>query len=387
MAIHARKRKCDGITVYLIDFTDQNGARRREVAGTTIKQARVKLAQRIGEVRAGTYRPKADAKRAAEAAKGPTFADFGKRFLRDYAATRRSDFYSQRVALLAAREPFKSKRLGDITRADLQGYMARRMETSDGWRKAGAGTMRREFAVLRVMFRCAVRWGVLASSPCDGVTLPKEPRHKVRWLEPAEVERLLAAAPPWLRPILTVAVSSGARLKEVALLRWDEIDTERGLVTLTAEGKTARARVIPLSATMKAALDGVPRRLRCAWVFPNGKGEPLVTRQERTRLSTATRDAAKRAGLPGVGFHTLRHTAASLMVQRGVPLYEVGAILGHSSLVMTERYAHLAPGHLRGAAAALDAALGTGNGGGNDTPVDTRGGAVTRELGGRKAKC
>ena len=60
------------------------------------------------------------------------------------------------------------------------------------------------------------------------------------------------------------------------------------------------------------------------------------------------------AGLADASFHTLRHTAASWMVAAGVPLYEVGKILGHSTPLMTQRYAHLAPEHLRSAVAALD---------------------------------
>ena len=63
------------------------------------------------------------------------------------------------------------------------------------------------------------------------------------------------------------------------------------------------------------------------------------------------------AGVEGASFKTLRHTAASYMVQQGVPLYEVQKILGHSSPAMTQRYAHLAPDHLKGAASALDRAL------------------------------
>ena len=68
--------------------------------------------------------------------------------------------------------------------------------------------------------------------------------------------------------------------------------------------------------------------------------------------------SVRAAGLPGVSFHTLRHTGASWMVQAGVPLYEVQRVLGHSTPIMTQRYAALAPGNLASAAAALDAALG-----------------------------
>ena len=70
-------------------------------------------------------------------------------------------------------------------------------------------------------------------------------------------------------------------------------------------------------------------------------------------------------GISNASFHTLRHTAASLMVQGGVPLYEVQKILGHSTPLMTERYAHLQPGHLVGAVEVLDRAFEM------DTQMDT----------------
>ena len=76
----------------------------------------------------------------------------------------------------------------------------------------------------------------------------------------------------------------------------------------------------------------------------------------------------KAAGIEGGHFHILRHTAAAWMVQGGADLYQVQKVLGHSTPVMTQRYAHLRPDHLRPAVRALDAAI---RGASVDTPVDT----------------
>ena len=65
------------------------------------------------------------------------------------------------------------------------------------------------------------------------------------------------------------------------------------------------------------------------------------------------RSACRRVGLEGVTFHTLRHTCASWLVMEGVPLFEVSKLLRHASIQMTERYAHLAPDHLRDAVASI----------------------------------
>ena len=74
----------------------------------------------------------------------------------------------------------------------------------------------------------------------------------------------------------------------------------------------------------------------------------------RNTISKQTRAAMKGAGLDGMSFHDLRHTAASWMVQSGVSLFDVQQILGHSTPVMTQRYAHLRPEHLRDSIRALD---------------------------------
>jgi len=74
--------------------------------------------------------------------------------------------------------------------------------------------------------------------------------------------------------------------------------------------------------------------------------------------------ACKRAGLYNFHFHDLRHSAASFMAMGGIDLLSIGKILGHKTLSMTQRYAHLSPGHLRNAVAAIGAAMSS-----NQTPT------------------
>jgi integrase len=134
---------------------------------------------------------------------------------------------------------------------------------------------------------------------------------------------------------------------------------------VSEECKSGRSDPVPLTESARSVLSEQPRRIRSAYVFHGADGNHYDTDKERNRISTATRKAMARAGIHDASFHTLRHTAASWMVQAGRPLAEIQRFLRHRSIVTTMRYAHLAPEHLRDTASALDAAIGM------DTPVDT----------------
>jgi integrase len=368
-----RERKLpDGSGSFTLDFRDQHGQRVREAASAycdaisrkvALKTAERLLARRRTEIAAGSFlseRQKAAAERSTEAARaaerGPLFREFAADFLRDYSAhATRSCFHRDRVKALT--KHFGEMRLREITAADVDAFLRDRSKL------VKASTVLRDAAVLRKMFKQARRWKKITVLPTDDMALPKEPGHKTRWLTRDEFERFREAAPPWLRPILTISVATGMRLKETVSLRWEDVDDTAGLLYVTPEGKTGKGRVVPQSEAARAVIEKLPKRLpRSAFIFTDSAGEPLVSERARHRITQAARDAAERAGLEGVSFHTLRHTAASWMVQWGVPLNTVREVLGHQSFAMTLRYAHLAPDHLAGSAAALDAALGVASG-------------------------
>ena len=137
---------------------------------------------------------------------------------------------------------------------------------------------------------------------------------------------------------------------------------------VVTEPKTARSkRFVPLSAPaerllrdVRATQDDERRRAGSVWqetgfVFTTVTGEPSDPRNALRALKVA----ATRAGLPHTGLHTLRHSAASVMLTHGVPLKVVSEILGHSSIVITgDIYGHVAPDVSRGAMDILGAAFG-----------------------------
>jgi integrase len=133
---------------------------------------------------------------------------------------------------------------------------------------------------------------------------------------------------------LRLLVLTGARKAEVLSLRWADVDLSRHVLTLS-DTKTGRS-VRPISAAAAAVLASVPRIIGSPFVFPGASGTAPV--RDVSRLWDAVRHAA---GLD-VRLHDLRHTAASLMLQRGATLAEVGRAIGHASPRTTQRYAAIA---------------------------------------------
>lgn len=155
-----------------------------------------------------------------------------------------------------------------------------------------------------------------------------------------------AARTPEARLWILFALRTGARAGEQLALRWGDIDWHGNKVGFQrsairgVEGptKSGRVRHVPMSPELAAALKAA-RHLRSALVFCRPDGKPLTLWQLHTGLETACR----RAGLRQMRWHDLRHSFASQLATNGVPLRRIQEWLGHSTIHMTMRYAHLAP--------------------------------------------
>ncbi len=353
MAIVEKIRSSDGIKCYYIDFRDQHGVRVREVAGTTRTQAKKLLTRRLGEVRTGTY---VNPRRVTEDNR-LTFDDFAERFLEDYVRPRcRSSYYDQMLrrdhkVTSPIRRYFGRKRLSAITERDLDRFQR------DRSREVGPSTVRKNLTLLATMFRTAKRWGLIRVNPTADLVKPPEPRHRVRYLGLDEWQRLIVMAEPWLKPILGMAICTGARLKEVVSLRWDNVDREAGWLYLTADNKTATPRQIPLGKSARTIIEGQVRHVRSPFVFTSTTGETYVSTRERNRVSQRTRAAMRAAGIADASFHTVRHTVGSWLGQRGFSEAQIGALLGHAAATMTGRYVHFQADSLRAMVDALDGIL------------------------------
>ena len=179
------------------------------------------------------------------------------------------------------------------------------------------------------------------------------------YLDFHEAERLVAGAdkvPEW-RCAIVLALKTGMRLGELRALRWSDVDLVRGALTVRYnlwrdnEGtpKNGKTRTLPL-ATSAIRLLKEHRHLRGERVFLNSEGNNYSLGTWRHGLYRACR----RSGLRPLGWHSLRHTFASHLTMRGRSLKEVQELMGHSTLKMTMRYAHLSPGIKEDAVRSLD---------------------------------
>lgn len=196
----------------------------------------------------------------------------------------------------------------------------------------------RELAVLKTIFSKAVLWGYAARNPVKEVRLFKEERIPIKILSQEERDRLFKASPGFLRPILLLALKTGMRQGEIIHLKWDDVDLKNETINVR-QTKSKKLRQVPIHPQLNEMLERLPKS--SAYVFPDASGGKM----SRTgKLRDAFERLKKEAGLPDLTFHALRHNFASELVGKGVDLRTVQEYLGHSSLAMLERYAHVTKG-------------------------------------------
>ena len=217
--------------------------------------------------------------------------------------------------------------------------------------KVGPATINREMATLKHALSKAVEWKLLRKTAREELTAIKkyqEPDGRLRYLSgEAEAERLLQACEGWLRPIVLTAIHTGMRKGELLGLTWDLVDMTHGFIRLK-QTKNGKARALPFNETLWSLFSGLQTRQDIPWVFHDATGNRW------NDIRHPFDEACDSAGLIDFHFHDLRHTFASWLMMRGVPLATVSNLLGHTSPTMTLRYAHLSPKHLTSAVRVLD---------------------------------
>ncbi|HOJ04979.1 MAG TPA: site-specific integrase [Bacteroidota bacterium] len=199
-----------------------------------------------------------------------------------------------------------------------------------------------QIRTLRSAFNMLLRWERIAKNPFAGVKQIRVPDVPPVFLTREQFAKLhQVVAKTWIRDIVVIAVCTGMRAGEILNLEWRHVDLGKRVIHVvsspTFKTKTGGQRIVPLNDTAQATLIARPQDTK--YVFDD-HGHPY----RRDSVSAAFKRCVRVAGLPdAIHFHSLRHTFASWLVQDGVSLYQVGKLLGHSTIRVTQMYAHLQP--------------------------------------------
>lgn len=211
---------------------------------------------------------------------------------------------------------------------------------------AGQSTRNRYLALIRAMLKeAAGTWKWLETMPV--IKLGQEPTIRVRWITPAEAQRLIGHLPEHLVPVVRFALATGLRKANIYGLRWAQIDMQRHVAWIHPdEAKAGKAIGVPLNQTAVEAIKGQLGKHH-EYVFTYA-GRPITTHGQSFAR------ACKAAGIENFRFHDLRHTWASWLIQAGVGLAELQELGGWESVEMVRRYAHLAPDHMHEHSSKID---------------------------------
>lgn len=282
----------------------------------------------------------------------PTLAEFVReRYLPHVKTTKRSWQTDESILRNHLLPALGARRLAEITLDDMQCFYR-----ADLARGAARGSANRRIILMRYLFNLATKWGVpgVTFNPAREVELVDPQNTRERFLCSEEMVRLQEAVESspnkLLRFIVPALLLTGLRKREVLDTRWEHIDFD-ARTWFVPHTKSGKPRTVQLSDTLVGLLRSVPRRegeAGAEWVFASPKtGKPFVS------IFYAWDTARKKAGLPEVRMHDLRHTFASLLINSSYELYDVMSALGHTQMRTTMRYAHLSRDRKRAAVEAV----------------------------------
>lgn len=339
-----------GSGIWWIRYTDARGKRHWEKCGRR-GDAITLLAKRKHEKLLGKKLPEALRSRAV------TFGELAEKAKLYSEESHTPQHHHQfEIKLQIIGEHFNELPAEGITSEDILAWL---LEQSDerGWTPATRNRYRDAFSLV---FRKAVENHVVAVNPATLVKAKPEHNERVRFLSAAEETKLVSALQKdWAQhvPAFLVSIHTGMRAGEQFQLKWRDVSFERRLISLP-KTKSGKARHIPLNAVACGAVqqrkqaqqDHAAKRKEKGqehsdqvYVFRDGGRDP------QHNYRRWFNDALIEAKIKDYSWHCNRHTFASRLVMAGVDLRTVAELMGHSSIQMTMRYAHLAPQHNRAA--------------------------------------
>ena len=282
------------------------------------------------------------------------FVNFADRWMKDYVLVKnRPSVVDSKLGILRR---YLVPAFGNLPLHGITPERIDRLAASMKASRKSPKTINNALSVLRTCLGSAVRWNLLANVPSMN-TLPV-PEIGYRYLSSDEAQRLVEAARPgFWRAFIVFLLHTGCRFGEAAAVRWDDLELEgasprvriersayKGCVGPTKNGK---CRDIPLTPDAIRELSALPSENTYVFVLPGG---------QLPRSSSSSKHLKKiceRAGVKRVSWHVMRHSFATELSARRVPLRVIQELLGHSSIAMTCRYAHVADRTMKEAVAEL----------------------------------
>ena len=365
-----------GKVTYYYSYRSMDGTRKRVRIGAhpgltapAARKAAEKIAAQVG-LGGDPHLEKKQSRARRQKAKHETLGGFIDLKYKDWALSHQTRGGETLMLLKGNFEFLFHKKLADISAWDIQKW-----RTEKDKQGLAASTVNRRVTTLKAVLNKAVEWDVIPANPLNKIKpLKIDKKSRVRFLSKdeekalrqalddreADIRRGRMSGNAWrevrgyktlpsidsvftdyLKPMVLLTLNTGLRRGEVFNLKWSDVDFSHK--QLTVEGTTAKSgqtRHIPLNKEALALLVNWKLQSKSLFVFPSP-----VTGGKLDNIKSAWEALRARAGIPGFWFHDLRHTFASKLVMAGQDLYVIKELLGHSTIQMTERYAHLSPDH------------------------------------------
>ena len=295
-----------------------------------------------------------------------TFKDFSELWMRDYCevALKPVTIYEYKGYMRKYLVPaFGHLKLTAIHHEQVQRFVSGLVRQGNLKPKS----IRNQVAPLSRMFALAIRWGYMTSNPAERIALPRQEQTEIAFLTPPQVKLLIDATPPEWKALIALGCMCGMRKGEVMGLTHDSVLWAEKRINIKQsmwngrlqEPKTKRSNAkVPMTPTVEALL--MERVLACPaspmnLVFCRADGSPL--RQEWVNHGVLD-PALKRAGLPRITYHGLRHSFVAGLIGANVPIKVIQELARHASVQTTlDKYGHILPDSKEDAIGLLEAAV------------------------------
>ena len=235
-------------------------------------------------------------------------------------------------------EAIGDKEITKISVREIERFFEKKQKEVSNW------TARRHHIVISSIFETAKRWGYITSNPCRQITRAKMIEIHPIFFSVEELEKVYNVIDDLdIKDIVLCAFATGMRLSEIVTLQWHQIDTDRKIINVqnsdTFTTKSKKCRIIPMNDMVFEIMERRKKERVCDFVFHSDGRRYL-----EDHISKVFKKYVVKSGVNSkLHFHSLRHGFCSVLVQRGVSLYEVQKLAGHSSPSVTQIYSHLQP--------------------------------------------